>query len=228
MKKQTDKVNTFGTLAAMLCIFSVIILYAHGITGVAALRTPTDLYAEDTDIGRLSKLTPVKAEIYMSLDYFLEETTTRTSNDQISSIDKDYYYIIPAFSGEDTYFIGLKVKAKDKKTYDEIVENTYAYFMNDSEELGETTAMVQGCLRDMDFESYGYFKDWFKDSEWFADDKELEKYVLPMYLEPVNLTNSRVMFIAAGIGLAAGIIFAVLFFKGKAELSKAAPGANSL
>lgn len=221
MKKETDKVNTFGILAAMFCFFSVVILYAHGLTGVAALRGPVDLYAQETDINQLSKLTPVEAEIYMVLDYFLEETTTRTRDDQVSSIDKDYYYIIPAFSGEETYFIGLKVTAKNKKTYEEIADITYSYLMGESDEIGGTTDLVKGCLRDMDFETYGYFKDWFKDSEWYADEKELEKYVLPLYLEPVNLTNSRVMFIAAGIGLVVGILFAILFIRGKVKLNTA-------
>lgn len=226
MKKETDKVNTFGILAAMLCFLSAVILYAHGLTGVAALRGPVDLYAQETDINQLSKLTPVEAEIYMSLDYFLEETTTRTRDDQVSSIDKDYYYIIPAFSGEETYFIGLKVSAKNKKIYDDITDETYAYLMGESDELGGNTDLVKGCLRDMDFETYEYFKDWFKDSEWYADEKELEKYVLPLYLEPVNLTNSRVMFIAASIGMAVGIFFAVLFIRGKTKLNKASSQAK--
>lgn len=226
MKKETDKVNSFGVLAAFICFLSAVILYAHGITGVAALRPPVDLYAEDTDINRLSKFTPVEAEIYMTLDYFLEETTTRTRDDQISSIDKDYYYIIPAFSGEATYFIGLKVGAKNKKTYEDIADKTYDYLMGESDEIGAVTDLVQGCLRDMDFESYSYFKDWFKDSEWYADEKELEKYVLPLYLEPVNLTNSRVMFIAASVGMVVGIFFGVLFLKGRAKLNKASSGTN--
>ena len=94
-------------LGIIIGVFSVIILIANGRDGIATLKPVVDLYAEDTDITKLSTTQAVEADIYMSLDYFATETTTRTRDGNFVSRDNDYYFIIPAFSGEELYFIGI-------------------------------------------------------------------------------------------------------------------------
>lgn len=212
MKKNKSQqvASSLAVVGVLLCFFGALVLYSHGLTGVAAQKKPVDLYADETDIHDLTKTTNLEAEIYMTLDYFATETTTTTNNGNFVSRDVDHYFIIPAFSGDDAYFIGIRVDKDDVNTFMTISDETYEYVMGDAADFGMTTIMEEGTLKDMDDEMYGYFVEWFEESGWFENESDIAKYVLPLYFDPANMANSRLWFRIAGAALLVGIILLVL------------------
>lgn len=198
------------TAGAIIGIFCVIILIANGKDGIKTIRPIVDLYAEDTDITELSTMQVVEAEIYMTLDYFATETTTRTRDGSVVSRDNDYYFIIPAFSGDDVYFIGIRVDGSDYSRYSTISDDTYNYLMGYADDFGMTTDFTEGGLSKLDDEMYQYMVEWFQEAQWFEDDADIDKYVLPLYIDPFNVNTVRIMFIIGVVGTILGVVCAVL------------------
>lgn len=201
-------------LGIIIGVFSVIILFTNGRDGIASLKPVVDLYAEDTDITKLSTTQAMVADIYMSLDYFATETTTRTRDGNFVSRDNDYYFIIPAFSGEELYFIGIRVDDKDFNTYSTISDDTYNYLMGISDEPGTTTVSEEGGLKKLDDEMYQYMVEWFQEAQWFENESDIDKYVLPLYIDPYIIKAARTLFIIGVVGTLIGILSAVFLIRG--------------
>ena len=201
-------------LGIIIGVFSVIILIANGRDGIATLKPVVDLYAEDTDITKLSTTQAVDADIYMSLDYFATETTTRTRDGNFVSRDNDYYFIIPAFSGEELYFIGIRVDDKDFNTYSTISDDTYNYLMGITDNPGTTTVSEEGGLKKLDDEMYQYMVEWFQEAQWFENESDIDKYVLPLYIDPYIIKAARTLFIIGVVGTLIGILSAVFLIRG--------------
>lgn len=206
--------KTYGNYVAfagvILLFLGICGLVSEGWAGIAAYRKPIDLYAEDTDIHDLTKTSNLEAEIYMAFDYFAKTTETSTFYNYSNSRDVDYYFIIPAFSGDEVYFIGILVEAKDLDTFNAISEETYAYFIGEENTYGTTTIYEQGTLKDMNDELYGYFTDWFKAANWFDDEQDIEKYVLPIYLNPDEMEYKRFAFRMAFVPAVIGAFLLIL------------------
>lgn len=206
--------KTYGNYVAfagvILLFLGICGLVSEGWAGIAAYRKPIDLYAEDTDIHDLTKTSNLEAEIYMAFDYFAKTTETSTFYSYSNSRDVDYYFIIPAFSGDEVYFIGILVEAKDLDIFNAISEETYAYFIGEENTYGTTTIYEQGTLKDMNDELYGYFTDWFKAANWFDDEHDIEKYVLPIYLNPDEMEYKRFAFRMAFVPAVIGAFLLIL------------------
>lgn len=206
--------KTYGNYVAfagvILLFLGICGLVSEGWAGIAAYRKPIDLYAEDTDIHDLTKTSNLEAEIYMAFDYFAKTTETSTFYNYSNSRDVDYYFIIPAFSGDEVYFIGILVEAKDLDTFNAISVETYAYFIGEENTYGTTTIYEQGTLKDMNDELYGYFTDWFKAANWFDDEQDIEKYVLPIYLNPDEMEYKRFAFRMAFVPAVIGAFLLIL------------------
>lgn len=201
----------FGIIIGAICL---IILIANWRDGIATLKPVVDLYAEETDITKLSTTQAVEADIYMALDYFATETTTRTRDGNFVSRDNDYYFIIPAFSEDELYFIGIRVNDKDFKTYSAISDDTYNYLMGISDNPGTTTVFEEGGLKKLDDKMYQYMVEWFQEAQWFEDEADIDKYVLPIYIDPYIINAARILFIVGVAGTLIGILCAVLLIKG--------------
>lgn len=206
--------KTYGNYVAfagvILLFLGICGLVSEGWSGIAAYRKPIDLYAENTDIHDLTKTSNLEAEIYMAFDYFAKTTETSTFYSYSNSRDVDYYFIIPAFSGDEVYFIGILVEAKDLDTFNAISEETYAYLIGEENTYGTTTIYEQGTLKDMNDELYGYFTDWFKAANWFDDEHDIEKYVLPIYLNPDEMEYKRFAFRMAFVPAVIGAFLLIL------------------
>lgn len=206
--------KTYGNYVAfagvILLFLGICGLVSEGWAGIAAYRKPIDLYAEDTDIHDLTKTSNLEAEIYMAFDYFAKTTETSTFYSYSNSRDVDYYFIIPAFSGDEVYFIGILVEAKDLDTFNAISEATYAYLIGEENTYGTTTIYEQGTLKDMNDELYGYLTDWFKAANWFDDEHDIEKYVLPIYLNPDEMEYKRFAFRMAFVPAVIGAFLLIL------------------
>lgn len=197
---------------------------AFGFTDyVAAFKTPVDLYGETTNVSDISKTTPLTADIYAVLDCFVEETTTtKNKNGSVTKKEYDYYYIIPAYNGDETYYIGIKVPDDKDYAYDEICELTWQWMYGETENLGDKTVHAEGCLKKMNDEMYGYMVEWFEETEWFETTADIEKYVLPMYFEPLNFAGLRnVTYVCGGAFAVSLILFVLSFVLGKKKMMKA-------
>lgn len=198
------------TAGAIIGAFCAIILLANAKDGIKTIRPIVDLYAENTDITELSTSQAVEAEIYMTLDYFATETTTRTRDGNVVSRDNDYYFIIPAFSGDDAYFIGIRVDGSDYSTFSSISDETYDYLMGYADDFGMTTTTTEGGLAKLDDEMYQYMVEWFEEAQWFENDADIDKYVLPLYIDPFRVNLVRTMFIIGVLGTILGVVCLIL------------------
>lgn len=145
---------------------------------VAANRRPVDLYAAETNVSDIGSFDMIRTDIYAVLDVFA--TSFKTSKGNITS--KSNCYIIPAFNGDETYYIGIKVNDNSYTQYDKIMDETYEYLMGYTMDLGETTVEAQGFLKKMDQKTQDLYYDWFRETEWFDSEEEMQKYALPVYI----------------------------------------------
>ncbi|MBP3542999.1 MAG: hypothetical protein J6J86_02105 [Lachnospiraceae bacterium] len=203
-------------------IFAVIMLFVGGFDCIASFKTPVDLYGETTNVSDITRTTPVEADVYAVLDCFVTEKTTTTKNGTVTGTDYDYYYIIPAYDGDETYYVGIKVPEDEDYEYDEICNQTWEWLMGDIDDIGEKTVHAEGCLKKMDDELYDYMVEWFEESEWFESDSDIEKYALPLYLDPVKFSSTRTMTIVAVGTLVVCLVLFIVFGKIEKKQTKKA------
>lgn len=211
--------DVIRTIMYMVIFVAVIMLFVCGLDTVAAFQKPVDLYAEETDATGLGRMTPVEAEIYAVLECFCTETTTTKRDGAVTKKSYDYYYAIPVFSGEETYYVGVKVSDSQDHIYDDICDDTWNWLYGTSDRLGELTVQAEGCFHKMDDELYGYMVETFEDMQWFENDEDLEKYLLPVYLDQVNFHDTRIMFLAAfgALIVAVAVIIVIRSFDKKLD-----------
>lgn len=203
--------KTLRSIAIVFAVISAIVIGVSGLDSFASFKKPVDLYADDTDVTKLGRTDAVEADIYAVLDCFATETTTTKRNGAVTGKSKDYYYIVPAFKGDETYYIGVKSNSDDQRNYDKIADLTWAWLSGESSDFGEQSIHIEGCLKKMDKELLGYMKEWFEESEWFESEAEMEKYVLPVCLETVRFGTVKIMFL---VGVGVFIVCAILIITG--------------
>lgn len=210
------------TIGIMALIFGGMLLYSIGFDAIAAIGPTYDLYAEDTDYLKLKKTDHINVEIDASLGCFVQETTTHKKNGAVTGTSKKYYYAIPVYSGEETYWIGLEVKASEKNKMEQIVDETYAYLMGEDEYYGYTYMEKEGHFRKLPEKKYKYMVEYFEELEWFESQEDLEKYLLPVYFDNFAFsTRSYTVLLIVGICLVLfGIIDIVLIIKSNMKDSK--------
>lgn len=187
-----------------------------------AFSKPVDInvdYPEDYD-----DIKAVETEIDILLDTFAEEeTTTKNDSGAITSRDYDYYYVMPVFTEEDTYYVAVKIDSEDSGAYDDIVDATWDYLYGITYELESESVHFQGGFFKMEDELYKYFEQWFEEEEFFESDEEMEKYLLPLVLEPFKYSNVRIMaYVMIGL-VVLGIVLLLLAFRVGKKQKKNAP-----
>ena len=177
---------------------------------IAAFYTPIDIY-EDYPAD-YSKVKAVDTELGMLLDIFCEEETVKKQNGAITGRSYDYYYILPVFSSsdEDTYYIALMIDAEDAKPYNELVDATWAYLDYESDYVLAEPIEFKGTLKKMEDELYEYFENWFTEYEYFENDEDMKKHLLPYVLDKTHFGNMKIMaYITIGL-FAIGFIMLIL------------------
>ncbi|MGN0513662.1 MAG: DUF6709 family protein [Lachnospiraceae bacterium] len=220
-------------MKALLCrlglgflVFGAVFLYLTGFDAIASLRPAMDLYAEDTDIKKVTVIDHIETEFDMSLGCFVKETSTTTKNGSTISSVSTYIYAIPVFSEGETYWIGLEVNEKDRKKLEKITDETWAYLTYEDDSYGYTTYEVEGRLKKMDKSQYKYMVEFFEELNIY-DDEEIEKYVLPKYVDSINASSTRVFFYISlvlvfvmGIPSLIGLILEWRYERKKAKAAK--------
>lgn len=183
---------------------------------VIAFNKPVDIYVDYPD--DYNDVKAVKTEIDMILDRFATEETTTEQNGAITDRKYDYYYVVPVYTADeedDVYFVGVKVSSEDKKDYEKVCDATWSYLYGETDTL--ETIEFEGGFKKMEEDCYKYFVEWFEDNEEIGLDKDdIDKYVLPLVLESVNLESTKkAAFILSGVILAGIVILVLCFRKGK-------------
>lgn len=208
-------------LGIIIGIFGIFIMVTSGADGIASFRSGIDLYDYDTDYLELSHLDLIDTEFDVSLGCFVEEeTTTKNKYGSVTNRSYKYYYAIPVYSGDDTYWVSLEVSSNDMRTMDDIVDETYAYLMGEDEYYGYTYLEKQGRLTKLEDEKYDYMVEMFKELEWYEDDADIEKYVLPVYITTFEPASTRILFIVGVGGILIGILSIVSVAKGDSSHGK--------
>lgn len=159
-----------GTLIIMAIIFGVI----AGEDIVASFQKPVDINAEPYPED-YNDIKAVDTEFDMILDIFCEEEiTNKTSSGTVTSKKYVYYYIVPVFTEDDVYYVGVKVDKEKSAPYEKVADSTWAYLCYETETLDEKVAFT-GAFTEMDDELYDYFVDWFEEAEFFESEAEMEK-----------------------------------------------------
>ena len=187
--------RNFGTVVLILAIVMIVI---WGQDYITVFSEPVDIneeYPED-----YTKVKAVETDIYMLLGGFAkDELVTKNKRGQITSQSCDYYYVVPIFTEEDTYYVGIVVDSEKSAPYDEISELSWKYLSGELDYLGEEMIEFQGGFIKMEDELYEQFQRWFVDRGYFTNEEELTEYVLPLVLQTMDYEYVRTMaFISAG------------------------------
>lgn len=186
----------FGILFIFL---SGVLFFTNFKSMIASFTKPVDLYAEETNVKEIGDTQLVEAELYASFGCFVEEeTTTKNKYGNVTNKRSDFYYIVPAFNGEELYYIGVEVPQEKQSLYEKMTDSTYDYFSGYAADFSEDTIKVTGRLAKLEDDKYQYFREWFEEEQW--TDEEIDEYVLPVYIETFVPSSVRKMFFAA-IGL---------------------------
>ncbi len=154
----------------------------------------------------------VDAEIGILLDQFLTvETSQKNRAGQVTSKTTDDYYIMPVFVEDETYFVALKVgqKYQDRLAIMRLVDEYVSAYSLSPERLSEDAVEISGGMYKLKNKYYEYMVDWFDDTNWFEDEDDIEKYVLPIVFQPLN-RESTMNLIYLGVGLLGGGILLLL------------------
>lgn len=217
--KKTRKSNNQGTwfsVALVLILFGAMFLFSNRENIKSAFTGTYDIY--DVDASEIKIGDGIKTDIYAVLDTFgtLETTTKNSKTGNVTGKTYHYYYIIPVFDGDDTYYMAVKVSSSDKKEFDRIADDTWSYLLDESDYFTDDEFAAVGNIQKLDGQGYEYFVEWFEDMEWFdtTDRDEIEEYLLPICLEIKDLkTTSLMVYVSMGVILVSILIIVIHFVR---------------
>lgn len=223
--KKTRKSNNQGTwfsVAFVLILFGAMFLFSNKENIKSAFTGTYDIY--DVDASDIKIGDGVKTDIYAVLDTFgtLETTTKNSKTGNVTGKTYHYYYIIPVFDGDETKYMAVKVSESDKKAFDRISDDTWAYLLDEADDFTDEEFAAVGNIQKLDGQGYEYFVEWFEDMEWFdtTDRDEIEEYLLPICLEIKDLKTTNLMVYASMGVILIGILVIVIHFVRKSSKKK--------
>ncbi|GEM_PF-2980613 len=195
----------------VLAIIGVILCIFGRAEIISLFKEPVDIFQDGLDsAGDIKTGLPIDTDISILVDNFGNEEITESN----SGSKREYaYYILPVFVGNyDTYYVAIKtsVNGPDYKKYQEITEETLAYLYGESDTYGSTFIHTTGIIRKLDKEKYEYLREWFEQSGYFANESDIDKYVLPYILDNESAATRISIGIAALSLLGGGLILTVI------------------
>lgn len=218
MKSTIRKIAIIGMIVIAIVAFGT----RHNI--IAAFSEPVDInvdYPDDYD-----DVTAVKTDLDMILDvYAEEETTTKNKYGNVTNKRYDYYYIVPVYteSEDEAYYVGVKVSSDNKKAYDAVCDATWEWAYDETGEVELESVEFEGRFAEMEDEAYKYFVEWFEDTEWFESEEEMDKYVLPLLLTPVDLQATKIITIVGAALFVVFLVMLILSFRKSKETQGVTP-----
>lgn len=193
-------------VGAALVIAGIVLLYTNFTEGIASLRRSVDLYGADGDYDRLTGFDHIRTDYDFSLGSYMQRETS-TEDKYGKTVDKTYhyYYVIPAYTEENTYWIGLEVPQQDEDIMEQITDASYAYLMGEESEFGYTYLTKSGCLKKMTDEHYSYLEAMFAEMGYTSD--EIREMTRPYYIATFDEKKVKFTFLLAIGLLACGLVF---------------------
>ena len=178
-------------------IVLLILMFGGSSLTYMAFSRPVDIYENGlTDAGRLKRGFAIETDLPLLMECFGTQTSTRTNGYDNSTLigDATYFYIMPIAVGEETYYVALETSSKNdnynllKKLSRSTRHNT------NPEDINAAPVHITGGLVTLDGELYKYMKQWFEKKEWFENEADIEKYVLPLSFREENFVIQRIVF----------------------------------
>lgn len=199
-------------LGLILAVMGAVLGFGSRNSWMASFSKPVDINAEPYPEDYY-KVKAVDTQLDMIVDIFCEEEITEeTETGAVLSRKYVYYYIVPVFTKDDVYYIGVKVDKADSKPYDKVADSTWAYMSYETDTLDEKVAFT-GRIDEMDEELYEYFEDWFVETEFFENEADMKKHILPLLLVPQDLGGGKVNLFISVAMFVVGIVLLVLAFR---------------
>lgn len=179
--------------------------------GLIAFQKPVDIYAEDFE--GVKRFMAVESDLDVIITSFLEETITHKKNGATTGVDRYYYYAVPVFVGDDTYYVALKLASDhaDASQVKKVVKETMAYLNYEQDTYGSEIYEFKGGVHKMKNDIYSEMKSWFKEAGFYESDAEVEKYILQYQLEPiVSFERIRTIYLVCAGLIVLGIVLVVV------------------
>lgn len=185
-------------------IFGIVFLVILWTDIRIVLSDPIDLCSgQITNVKQIHSGVAVETEMDSLLDGFMTvETTHKNRSGQVTGKDYDNYYIMPVLVGSETYYIAFCVDQEDAWKYQSLLGRVTGSYFTSGREIE-----LSGGLYKLKKKYYNYMVDWFEETDFFANDADIEKYVLPVVLKPIVIKNVKIMVMVDIIAIALGIIF---------------------
>lgn len=198
-----------------LLIFGVIFLFVFKTNFQIMFNEPIDIFEDAVDSEEDLKVgMAINTDMYLLMESFAsKDTTNKGRNGRVTGTRTDYYYILPVFVGEeDTYYVAFKVNENDANLskYNQIVNDTMAYLYMEQDTCGNYSTWINGGLHKLESEGYEYMKDWFRETEFFESESDIEKYVLPLCFEKQSDGAIRGVFIFSVVSVILGIVLIIV------------------
>ena len=150
MKRVRSNQGGWFSVAMVILLFGVMTLIANKENIKSAFTGTYDIY--DVDASDIKIGDGIKTDIYAVLDTFgtLETTTKNSKTGNVTGKTYHYYYIIPVFEGDDTYYMAVKVSSDDKPEFDRIADDTWSYLVDDTDSFTDDEFAATGNIQKLE------------------------------------------------------------------------------
>lgn len=200
----------------ILAILGGVFLFFTRTSIQIAYTEPVDIMVDGVDNpDEIKKGMAIQTDLNILMECFGSmETTTKNRRSGSTTSSTDYYFILPIFTEDETYYVAFEVdeSSKNLSAYRAIANDTMDYLYMYTDELSSKSVKTNGGLHKLDKEVYGYMVEWFKDCEWFEDDSDIDKYVLPLVFQPQKTSSVKTMlYVFIGMIVVGIALFVVSF-----------------
>lgn len=211
-----------AVLGSIIIMLSGMFIWVGWEDMVTAFHDPADIYEDYPE--EYKRFMAVDTELYLVLDQFAGIQTQTRKNGAVVSSHNDYYYIIPVFTENETYYIAAEVDPDERSDYNAVSDLTWDYLTGKADSLGSKTIEFTGGIGKLDKKVYGCMTEWFEEHEYFDDDADIEKYVLPLVLNPFSLQRQKeVAYQMTGLFLLGVLMVCFGLSKGKKKKTVSQP-----
>ncbi len=194
-----------------LLVIGILLGFMGGRGLVASVLPPKYIYADDCDWTKLKGGQRVVAELDFVLEPF--EETTEDGGKSVSCL-----YTVPDLrEGSDgliymTHFMGVQVGSKDYAAYDKLVDDSWAWWDMEYDQLGERgTISFDGYLRKMKTNEKQFLEEYLEDAGYKEDEiaEMITPYVMVQNQKPIA---NILMFLGGVAALIGGVVSAIFSF----------------
>lgn len=197
----------------VLAIFSLVLAFTMREDIIASFSEPVDIYENSPE--NYDNVKAVTTDLCVIYDVYCEEEITKKSDSgAITGRSYNYYYVIPVpTTTDDVYYVGLKVDSEKSQPYENLMNLTYESLMSGEYISEDAYIPFEGTLVTMEDEAYGYFTEWFEEVQYFENEEDIDKYVLPLILDPCKLDVTRKMGYGTAIAFIVGVLLVIFGLK---------------